>query len=220
MRTMSLVVGGAAAALGLAACTAAGTPAAAPSGTPSAAQSGTATGGSLAGSCVAGNWRGTGMNTSFDAGNGAKGTASGGSGVEVAISPDGRTVIDFSRMQPINFQADVGGNAFKGQFTYGGKVTGAVQVSSATASTGTWKPVGPSDWSNLIVSVEVTSPIQTKIDNVKVSDYVNSNGGQSAGSVDAEPILREASFSCSGDGLTIGPPPGSTVGGTWLLTRA
>src|SRR3954469_627109 len=118
MRTITLAVAGAGLALGLTACTATGTTSATPSGspasTPSAATSGTASGGSLAGSCVAGNWRGAGMNTSFDAGSGAKGTATGGSGVEVAIAPDGKTVIDFSRMQPINFQADVAGNLVKG----------------------------------------------------------------------------------------------------------
>src|SRR3954447_10724930 len=224
MRTMTLAVAGAGLALGLTACTAAGTtsstPSGSPSATPSAATSGTASGRSLAGSCVAGNWRGTGVTMAFDAAGG-KGTATGGAGYEVAVSPDGRTVLDFSRMQPVNFSADVNNTQFKGQFTYGGKVTGAVQVApGGSAQTGTWKPVGSTDWSNLIVSVDITSPIQTRFDNVKVADFVNSNGGQAAGSVDATPILREATYTCSGDTLTLGPPAGSTVGGTWVLTRA
>src|SRR3954451_13419100 len=133
MRIITLAVAGAGLTLGLAGCTSTGTSTASPStsasatSTPSAATSGTASGGSLAGSCVAGNWRGTGVTMAFDAAGG-KGTATGGAGYEVAVSPDGRTVLDFSRMQPVNFSADVNNTQFKGQFTYGGKVTGAVQV--------------------------------------------------------------------------------------------
>jgi hypothetical protein len=224
MRTITLAVAGVGVTLGLAACTATGTSSATPSGspsaTPSAATSGTTTGGSLAGSCVAGNWRGTGVTMAFDAAGGAKGQADGGAGFEVAISPDGRTVLDFSKMQPVNFSADVNNTQFKGQFTYGGKVTGAVQVSGASGPSGNWKPVGSTDWSNLIVSVDVSSPIQTRFDNVKVADFVNSNGGQAAGSVDATPILREAAYTCSGDTLTLSPPAGSSVGATWVLKRA
>src|SRR3954471_5855610 len=168
MRIITLAVAGAGLTLGLAGCTTTGTTTASPSAsapaaasaTPSAATSGTASGGSLAGSCVAGNWRGTGATMAFDAAGG-KGTATGGAGYEVAVSPDGRTVLDFSRMQPVNFSADVNNTQFKGQFTYGGKVTGAVQVApGGSAQTGTWKPVGSTDWSNLIVSVDITSPIQ------------------------------------------------------------
>jgi hypothetical protein len=226
MRIITLAVAGAGLTLGLAGCTSTGTSTASPStaasaaATPSAATSGTSSGGSLAGSCVAGNWRGTGMTMAFDAVGGAKGTATGGSGVQVAISPDGRTVVDFTGMQPVSFQADVSGAQLKGQFTYGGKVTGAVQVASGAATSGTWKPVGSTDWSALTVTVDLSSPIQSKIfDNVKIADFVNANGGQAAGSVEAQPILREATYQCSGETLTIGPPPGSTVGGTWVLKR-
>src|SRR4051794_1028874 len=110
MRTITLALAGVGVTLGLAACTTGG---AAGTTTPSAsagtaATGGTTSGGSPARSCVVGNWRGTGMNATFDAG-GPTGSASGGAGLELKVSPDGRTVIDFSRMQPVNVQADAGG---------------------------------------------------------------------------------------------------------------
>jgi hypothetical protein len=122
-------------------------------------------------------------------------------------------------MQPVTFTTNAGGNEIKGQFQYGGKVTGLVSVPTGGA-TGVWKPAGPTDWTGLTVTVDMISPIAGRIvDHVKVADFAGSDGGQTGGSVDVQPFLREAAYECSGNTLKLGPPPGAT-GGTWVLERA
>jgi hypothetical protein len=222
MRTTRLVVAAAGLTLGLAACTSGGSTTAGPS--PSTSGSATAdtggTQGSLAGSCVVGNWKSTSFTLQVNSPAGASGNATGGSGVLVSITRDGATVVDFAGMQPVNFEASISNAQIKGQFKYGGNVKGAVQVASTAAKSGTWKPVGPVDWSSATITLDMSSPIQGRIaDNLKISDFANSNGAQTNGTVDPQPFLHEATYECSGDTLKIGPAPGSAVGGTWILTR-
>jgi hypothetical protein len=230
MRITKLAVVAAGLTLGLAACSSSGSPSgsAAPGASGSAGASagassggGATSGGGVANSCVVGTWKSTGVNMTFDS-NGAHGTASGGTGLTLTVAPDGKTVVDFTGMQPIMFDTSVNGTNVKGRFSYGGKVNGAVQVPSTATSTGVWKPVGRTDWSTLTVTVELLSPVQSKIfDNVKISDFANAAGDQTGGSVDVQPILHDATYECSGNTLKLGPPAGTTSsGGTWVLERA
>jgi hypothetical protein len=125
-------------------------------------------------------------------------------------------------MRPVTFSTTAGGTEIKGQFVYGGKVTGAVAVPATATTTGVWKPVGTVDWGSLTVTVDMTSPVNGRVfDKVRIADFANSGGGQTGGSVDVQPILREATYECSGNSLKLGPPPGATAaGGTWALQRA
>jgi hypothetical protein len=222
MRTIRLVVAAAGLTLGLAACTSSGSTTTSPSTSPSGSASADTSGseGSLAGSCVVGNWKSTAFTLQLSA-PGATGNATGGSGVVVSITRDGATVVNFADMQPVSFDANISGAQIKGQFKYGGNVKGAVQVASTAAKSGTWKPVGPVDWSTATVTLDMSSPVQGRIaDNLKISDFAKSNGAQTNGTVDPQPFLHEATYECSGDTLKVGPAPGSTVGGTWILTRS
>jgi hypothetical protein len=216
--------------LGLAGCTSNGSlnGSAAPSASGSAGASGGVSTGASAGasaagvanSCVVGNWRSTGVTMTFDAG-GARGSASGGSGLMVTVAGSGATVVDFTGMQPVAFTTTAGGAEIKGQFAYGGKVSGSVQVPATATTTGVWKPVGTTDWSTLTVTVDMISPVSGRVFNqVKIADFAGAGGGQAGGSVDVQPILREATYECSGNTLKLGPPAGSAAaGGTWVLQR-
>jgi hypothetical protein len=194
-------------------------------GASAGASAGAATGASAAGvanSCVVGNWKSTGVDLTFDAG-GARGSASGGSGVLLSVAGSGATVVDFAGMQPVAFTTTAAGAEIKGQFAYGGKVNGAVQVPASATTTGVWKPVGTTDWSTLTVTVDMVSPVSGRVfDHVKIADFASAGGGQTGGSVDAQPILREATYECSGNTLKLGPPPGTAAAasGTWVLQRA
>jgi hypothetical protein len=239
MRITRIAVVAAGLTLGLAACTSNGSPngSATPGASGSAdASSGASTGAStgasagassgpsapgVANPCVVGTWKSTGMNGTFDAG-GARGSASGGGGLTLTVAGNGGTVVDFAGMQPVTFTTTAAGTEIKGQFAYGGKVTGAVAAPPTATTTGVWKPVGTTDWSSLTVTVDMISPVNGRVfDQVKIADFAGAGGGQTGGSVDVQPILREAAYECSGNTLKLGPPPGTTaVGGTWVLQRS
>src|SRR5262249_44699344 len=102
MRITKLAVVAVGLTLGLAACTSSGS---SESATPSASGSSTASGsgsdgstGGVASSCVVGNWKGNGVNATFDSG-GVHGSTTGGGGLVVRVSRDGKTVLDFTSMQ-------------------------------------------------------------------------------------------------------------------------
>jgi hypothetical protein len=228
MRLTKLAVVAAGVAFGLAACTSSGSSggSAAPgaSGSAGASASASSSGGStssgVGNSCVVGNWKSTGMNMTFDAG-GATGSATGGTGLLLNVYPDGKTTVDFTGMQPVTFSTAVSSTQVKGQFLYGGKVNGSVQVPSTMSNAGTWKPVGTTDWSTLTVTVDLISPVQSRIfDKAKIADFASAGGGQTGGSVDLQPILHEMTYECSGNTLKLAPPAGSPAGGTWSLIRA
>jgi hypothetical protein len=174
--------------------------------------------GGAAASCVVGSWRAASLDLTI-ATNGATTRATGGSGYTLTIGPDGKTVVDFTGMQPVTFTTTVSSTEVKGQFSYGGKVLGTLRV--ASGSSGEWQSVGTTDWSSLTVTVELLSPVRTTVVNgVKISDFAGTGAGQAGGAVDSQPILRRSTFRCSGDTLTLGPPQGSPVGGTWTLHRS
>jgi hypothetical protein len=172
-------------------------------------------GGGTAGSCVVGTWKANGFSGTL-ATAGVQGTFSGGGGYTVTVAPDGATVVNFAGMQPATFESTVGGTNFKGSFTYGGKITGAIRLPATGVTSGQWEPAGTADFSSLTVTVDVTSPIRSRLaDNVPVSRFT----GETGGSVDTTPILKNGTYECSGNTLTLGPPPNTPIGGTWTLSR-
>ncbi|MGC9666649.1 hypothetical protein ACNTMW_08840 [Planosporangium sp. 12N6] len=234
MRTTKLVVAAAGLTMGLAACSSTGSinGSASPGASGTAGASSGASVGSSAGAtptagasgvgnpCVVGTWKTTAVTMAFDAG-GARGSASGGGGALLTVAPNGSVAADFSAAQPITFTTTAAGTEVKGQFAYGGTLKGAVQVPASATPTGVWKPVGTTDWSAVTVTVEMTAPVQARLfDHAKLGDYANAGTNQSAGSVDVQPILREGTYECGSGTLKLGPPPGSTTGGTWVLQRA
>jgi hypothetical protein len=229
MRITKLAVVAAGLTLGLAACSSSGSSGSAtpgPSGS-TGSSTGAASGntvnganGGVTNSCVVGNWRTTGTDTTFDS-NGAHGTVTGGSGIVLRIAHDGKTVVDFGSMQPVTFSTAVNGTEIKGSFVYGGKANGQLQVNDGMATKGTWKPVGTVDWRDMTVTVDLTSPVQSRIvDKVKIADFATAGTDQTGGTVDIQPILRDGTYECTASTLTVGPPPGVTGVGTWSLTRA
>ena len=96
-------------------------------------------GGPLA-SCVAGDWRSTGVSGTAEAGT-ASARLDGGGGVAFKVGPAGETTVDFTGMQPVAFTVAVGGTDVVGSFTYAGTVTGTIQTSGGAAGTsGVWEP--------------------------------------------------------------------------------
>ena len=90
-------------------------------------------GGPLA-SCVAGDWRSTGVSGTAEAGT-ASARLDGGGGVAFRVGQAGDTTVDFSGMQPVNFTVAVGGTDVVGSFTYAGTVTGTIETSGGAAAT-------------------------------------------------------------------------------------
>ncbi len=226
MRITKLAVVAVGLTLGLAACSSSGSSGSATpgrSGSSTGAASGNAVNGANGGvtnSCVVGSWRTTGTDTTFDA-NGAHGTVSGGSGIVLRIAHDGKTTADFGSMQPVTFSTAVNGTEIKGSFLYGGKATAHVQVDDGMATKGTWKPVGTVDWRDVDVTVDLSSPVQSRVvDKVKIADFATGGTDQAGGTVDIQPLLRESTYECTASTLTVGPPSGVTGVGTWSLTRA
>jgi hypothetical protein len=231
MRITKLVVVAAGLTLGLAACTGTSPPpasqpsgSAVPSGPASAGASGsvggspTATGGGVANPCVVGRWTSTGATFAFGQGQ-ARGSAGGGGGLSLTVVPDGGVTIDFASMSPVIFSAVVNGTEIRGSFTYGGTAAGVVHVDGSGA-TGTWKPVGASDWHTMTVTVDLVSPVRSRlVDHLKIADFATAEGGATGGSVDLQPIMQEARYECGATTLTLRPPAGSAAGGTWSFAR-
>jgi hypothetical protein len=169
-------------------------------------------------SCLVGNWRTTGVAGTFN-GNGVNGTLSGGAGVTVNIAADGKTAVNFDKMEPVNFNFAVAGGNVKGSATYGGTVNGTVTTPSGTS--GTFEPVGKVDFGSVVVTVDLTSPTTARVaDKVALAQFVGTNAAETGNAVDSQPILRKGTYDCSGGGLKLGPPAGTTGVGTWTLEKA
>lgn len=168
--------------------------------------------------CVAGDWRTTGV----EAGAGSEaGTAnvSGGSGVSLSIGADGATTVDFAGMAPVTFDGQVAGADVAGELAYAGSASGTVRTDTG-ATSGTWEPVGTTDWGSVTVTVDLTEPVAGRpIDNVPIGEVVEQADQVTGEVVDIEPMLGEGSFQCEGDTLVLSPTEGET-GLTWTLERA
>jgi len=219
----AIMVAAAATGIALAGCSSAGTTGSgassgpsASTGTSSGSGSGTETG--SAASCLVGNWRATGVAGTFN-GNGVNGTLTGGAGVTVNIAADGKTAVNFDKMEPINFNFAVAGGNVKGSSTYGGSVNGTVKTPSGTS--GAFEPVGNVDFGSVVVTVDLTSPTTARVaDKVGLAQFVGTNAADTGNAVDSQPILRKGTYDCSGNTLKLGPPAGTTGVGTWTLEKA
>jgi hypothetical protein len=205
--------------LALAGCTSGnGTPgggstASSPAGGASATTGGTAP------ACVVGAWKAIGVKVTANVA-GVTTTGEGGGGFTVTISPDGKTVIDFTGMQPVTFATQAAAN-IKGSYVFKGRVNGAIKVPTGNSTSGKWEPTGTIDWTTVLVTVDVTDPVQARIfDNVPLTNFTGTGTAQTGGAVDVTPLLREGTFECSGDTLKIGPPTGKDTGFTWTLQKA
>jgi hypothetical protein len=142
--------------------------------------------------CPVGDWRSTQVAASAS-GGGAALTVQGGSGVTLAVAPDGAVRADFSSMQPITFTAQVAVVQANGEFTYAGPITGGINLAGgasasasasssaspgagasgtatpspgATGGTGTgrpWEPVGTANVADLRVTIKITAPASVTI---------------------------------------------------------
>lgn len=210
----------AALALGVAGCdSSSNTPGASGSTSPTAAATTASTGsGGTSAACVVGAWKSTGFAGSFDQ-SGTTGTISGGAGYTLTVAPDGATTVDFAGMQPVQFAAKVSGTDVKGAFTYGGKVNGAVKLPT-TGTSGNWEPTGTSDFKALTVKLSLTAPVQLDLPSQSIADLAGMSQVQVGSAIDAQPVLKNGTYKCDGNTLTLGPPAGTNVGGTWTLQKA
>jgi hypothetical protein len=186
---------------------------------PGASAGSTAGGTVVAGSCVVGTWKTTGVSGALT-GDGVNGTIKGGSGVTMTVAPNGATTVAFAGMKPIEFTYSVSGGGVKGTFSYGGTVSGGVKLPAAGVKSGTWQPTGTVDFSPVTVTVDVSNPAVGRVaDKQPLSDFVGSGTASAGAAVDAQPLLKTGAFSCAGSTLTIAPPAGSGGVGSWTLTK-
>jgi hypothetical protein len=191
-----------------------------PSGSgPASAPPDATPGGPLA-SCVAGDWRSTGVSGTAEAGT-ASAQLDGGGGVAFKVGPAGETTVDFTGMQPVTFTVAVAGTDVVGSFTYAGTVTGTIQTSGGAAATsGVWEPVGNVDWGQTRVTVDLTKPVRVRpLDNAAIGDYLGDSANRSGNVVDVDPLLGTGRYECRGDSLVLSPDPDGGVL-TWTLERA
>jgi hypothetical protein len=198
----------------------AGTSGASPSGSASGASP--SSGGTVA-SCVVGTWRTTGIDAdAASRRNNVSAALTGGAGISVKISEIGATNIDFSGMEPVNFNAKVAGATVRGKFTYGGTAAGHVSTgpapagSATPAPTGSWAPVGDLNWGETKLTLDLTEPVQARpFDNTPIGRYVGSDTGNA---VDIDPIFDKGTYTCGGDTLTITPDDDADI--SWTLKRS
>jgi hypothetical protein len=194
------------AAIGAAGCSGTSTPTPSPSTPPATS----AAAGSVA-SCMVGTWQSTAVQGGFG--------VTGGAGVRMTITAAGDTTTDFTSMQPIMFAVKIAERDVKGRFTYGGQVNGKMRTASPTATSGTWEPAGPIDWSQVKVTLELTDPVQSKpLDNLPIKDYLGEKSSQTGGVVDIDPMLGSGSYTCEGTATLILTPKDQN-GLKWTLTR-
>lgn len=167
--------------------------------------------------CVTGSWRTTALPPDTETGT-VDADVTGGAGISVRIQPSGRTVIDFSDMQPVTFSAHVGTADVRGRFTYAGTATGTMTTTpggtadpGATSSMpadmiGSWQPVGDLDWDNTTFTLDLTDPVEARpFDNVPLDRYTGSNADETGDVVDIDPFFDAGRYACQGDTLTVTP---------------
>lgn len=214
LAALSLAAIGAAA--GMAGCGNGTTPA--PAGSSAPPPAATTGAPSQVANCVVGSWQTTAVQQSAAA-QGGSATVSGGAGVRLNVAADGAATLDFTSMQPVNFEAMVLGQNVKGSFTYAGEASTKVRTDSPSATSGTWQPAGSVDWSKVKVSADLTQPVQGKpLDNLPLRDYLGDKSSQTGGVVDIDPLLGKGTYTCEGStSLTLTPE--NTKGLKWTLTK-
>jgi hypothetical protein len=168
-------------------------------------------------SCLVGKW----TTTSFHATLPGLFSEQGATGATMRIGPDGSIAVDFNPMAPIVFtgiSGIQGAGPIVGHFTFGGQVTGRVQLPNGPATTGVWQPVGGTlNYSTLTVTVQITSPISRTIGPMSIGQLASSFGAGSS-AVNGHPFSSGA-WHCSGNTLSNQAPAGTPAAGTWTWTR-
>ena len=169
-------------------------------------------------SCLVGHW----TTTNFHATVSGLLSEQGAAGATMRIGPDGSVVVDFTPMAPIVFTSTSGiqgAGPIVGHFTFGGQVTGRIQLATGSATTGVWQPVAGStmNYNNLTVLVQITSPISRTFGPMSIGQLASSFGVGSS-SVNGHP-LSGGSWYCSGNTLSNRPSAGTPAAGTWTWTR-
>jgi hypothetical protein len=169
-------------------------------------------------SCLVGTWTSTGFDI---AAGGGQLTEQGGAGVRLTIDAKGAASVDFGPMQPVEFHVGAGDAA--GTLRFDGVSTGHMTLPPPNVTSGNWGDAH-GDFSNVTATVAYTSPFQATIfDHQPLAGLVSAASGLAAGlngGVASQPLLGPGGFTCSATKLVITPPGGSTVEGTWTLTRA
>jgi hypothetical protein len=179
------------------------------------ASAATTSGGPVA-ACVVGEWTSAQIILQASSPAGSAGL-SGGSGIIVRVDPLGKTDVDFTIMEPAKFSATAGEAALTGQFRYSGHATGRIRTGDATATSGTWEPVGKSDFSDVRITVDLSDPVKIRpFDNVPITPLI-AGDHQSGGAVEADPLLSRAQYRCGGNTLSLTKTDGSGL--TWQLSR-
>ncbi len=154
--------------------------------------------------CAVGNWKATVVTAEGDFGS-ATGTISGGTGATMNVGRDGVTELNFSGSKPVEFTVKLAGATVRGQAQYDGTAYGAVAFGPQDADgKGSWSPQGKITWDTLKGTVKLTEPVSvTLLDNARISDFTGDKATQAGGAVDVQPILRNGTYTCSGDTLRV-----------------
>jgi hypothetical protein len=181
----------------------------------SASSAGTATGGPVA-ACVVGEWTSAQLTTQASSPAG-EASVSGGGGLILRVSGNGRAEVDFTAMDPVRFSVTNGEASLGGQFRYSGHATGQIRTGDATSTMGTWEPVGKADFSDVRITVDLSDPVKARpFDNVPLSPLI-AGDSQAGGVVQADPVLGRANYTCGTNTLTLARP--EALGLTWQLSR-
>lgn len=166
-------------------------------------------------SCLVGTWTSGGFDISSA---GGAITESGGTGAIMRIMPTGDATVDFSPMQSLTFHT----KDTAGSLRYDGSSGGHLTLPPPGVTSGDFGDAH-GNFSTITVTVTVTSPVRlTVFDHRPLAELVGMAQGLASGlsgGVSTQPLLGPGGFTCTPTTLTITPPPGSQVGGTWTLTR-
>ena len=166
-----------------------------------------------AASCVVGSWTTRPVHVTLPAGY----AEAGGAGVTMRIAADGATVIDFGSMSPI----DVTGNGHAADFTFGGHVTGRLDLPKAVPAGSSFAldaaPGSAMDDQSLTVTIQITSPMSDTLGPMSISAMAAELGSE-ASTMPTAPGT-EGTWTCDGNTLANHGPAGLPSYGTWAWTR-
>lgn len=167
--------------------------------------------------CVTGDWVAAGVDGEIG-GVAGEGTISGGAGVFVTVNPDGSARVDFSGMEPLNFDGQLAEVDVSGEFTYAGTADGMVRTDVDTTS-GQWSVDEPADWSDVRVTLETTEPVESRpLDDTSLGEAIEQAEELTGDVVDVDPVLSDGTFDCRDDTLVLDSSGGTGL--TWTLERA
>lgn len=155
--------------------------------------------------CFTGDWEATAVTGQVTMSNASLELAGEG-GTQLSLSPDGQARLNFDTMQPVTFTTALAGAQGKVQYRYHGTLVGTVNTAVAQGDTGPWRPTGTVDWSGLRLTLRLTEPISlTLLDQAQLSKLPGDAQSPAGDAVDLQPLLREGTYRCEGDTLTISP---------------